>query len=89
MQLARVIGTAEATVKEPSLTGHKLLVTNIVDGAGKVIEPAVVAADCCGAGVGELVLLARGSAARIPAKAAGAPVDATVIAVVDRVTLAK
>jgi microcompartment protein CcmK/EutM len=87
MKLARVTGTVEATVKDPALTGQKLLLTDVVDGGGKVTEPAVVAVDGCGAGVGDQVLLTFNSAARMPSQAAGAPVDATIIAVVDRVTL--
>ena len=89
MKLARVTGTVEATAKDPALAGHKLLLCDVVDGAGAVLEAALVAADTSGAGVGDTVLLTRGSAARMPAAAAGAPVDATIIAVVDAVTMAR
>lgn len=89
MRLARVIGTVEATVKDAALAGGALLLTDLVDGAGKVTAPAVVALDGCGAGVGDTVLVAFNGAARMPAKASGAPVDATIVAIVDRVTLSK
>lgn len=85
MQLARVTGTVRATVKDASLVGHKLLLVDVTDGAGKVIQPGAVAADTVGAGVGDQVLLTTGSAARMPAATASTPVDATIIAVVDRV----
>ena len=88
MKLARVTGTVEATAKEAALTGHKLLLADVTDGVGAVIEPAVVAVDACGAGVGDQVLVTFNSAARMPDRAAGAPVDATIVAVIDRVTLA-
>ena len=88
MKLARVTGTVEATVKDPSLTGKKLLLTDLIDGEGKVAVPAFVAVDACGAGVGDQVLITFNGAARMPGPAAGAPVDATIIAVVDRVTVA-
>lgn len=88
MRLARIIGTATATIKQPSLTGAKLMVTDVIDGAGAVVTPAIVAVDTCGAGVGETVLLAEGSAARLPAALAGAPVDAAIVAVVDHVDIA-
>ena len=88
MRLARVIGTVTATVKQPALTGAKLLLTDVLDGAGNVVAPAVIAVDTCGAGVGDDVMLVEGSAARLPASLAGAPVDAAIIAVIDRVTLA-
>jgi ethanolamine utilization protein EutN len=87
MKIARVTGTVTASVKEAQLTGLKLLVTNIEDGAGAVLEPAVVAADTCGAGVGDLVMLVSGSAARLPATVAGVPVDTAIIAVIDHVEL--
>ena len=89
MKLARVTGTVEATAKDAALAGHKLLLCDVVDGAGAVLEAALVAVDTSGAGVGDMVLMTRGSAARMPAAAAGAPVDATIIAVVDNVTMAQ
>ena len=89
MRVARVTGTVTATAKDAQLTGFKLLLTDIVDASGKVLEPAVVAADTCGAGVGDLVMLVQGSAARLPAGLAGVPVDACVIAVVDDVAPAR
>jgi len=88
MKLARVTGTVTATVKQAPLTGQVLLVTDVLDGDDTVLEPAVVAADTVGAGVGDRVLLATGSAARLPASLTGVPVDAAVIAIVDRITLA-
>ena len=57
MQLARVIGTVVATIKNDSLEGRKLLVVQTLD---KDLEPAgqpMVAVDSVGAGVGELDLL--------------------------------
>lgn len=89
MKLARVTGTVEATVKDPSLTGMKLLIADIIDETGAAVEAAVVAVDAAGAGPGDQVLITMNGAARMPGPAAGAPVDATIIAVVDRVTVAK
>ncbi|MEM8753512.1 MAG: EutN/CcmL family microcompartment protein [Pseudomonadota bacterium] len=89
MRLARVIGTVEATVKDASLTGRTLLLLDLIDGAGEVTAPSVVAVDACGAGVGDQVLTTFDDAARMPAKAAGAATDAAVVAIIDRVTVAK
>lgn len=89
MLLARVSGTVTATAKDAQLVGATLLVCDITDGAGKASPAAVVAVDTVGAGVGDSVLITTGSAARMAAGSAGAPVDATIIAVVDQVTLAK
>ena len=87
MRIARVTGTVTATVKQSALTGAKLMVTDVIDGAGAVLQPAVVAVDTCGAGVGETVMLAEGSAARLPATLTGQPVDAAIIAVVDQIDI--
>jgi len=87
MKLARVTGSVTATAKDAQLVGQKLLVCDIVDAAGKVAKPAIVAADTVGAGSGDLVLLVTGSAARLPAGTSGMPVDAAVIAIVDSVDI--
>ncbi|MEM6988439.1 MAG: EutN/CcmL family microcompartment protein [Pseudomonadota bacterium] len=87
MRIARVTGTVTASVKPTALTAVPLVVVDIEDGAGAVVASGVVAADVVGAGPGELVLLAEGSAARLPASLASAPVDAVVMAIVDSITL--
>lgn len=87
MKLATIIGTVTATAKDAQLSGHKLLICNIIDGVGQVVEPGVVAADTVGAGVGETVILTFGSAARLPASTAGVPVDAVITAIVDTINI--
>ncbi|MCY3985102.1 MAG: EutN/CcmL family microcompartment protein [Roseovarius sp.] len=85
MKLCRVTGTVWATVKDAGLVGGKLLVVDRVDTGENVVEAGLVAIDACGAGVGDLVVVATGSAARTTPGMAGAPVDATIVAIVDRV----
>lgn len=87
MKLARAKGTVTATAKDSSLTGKKLLLVDVEDGRGKVIESSVVAVDTCGAGVGDLVLVSFGSASRLPASTAGVVTDAAIVAVVEHVSL--
>ena len=87
MKLGRVTGTVTATAKDARLTGLTLLVCDIVDGKGKVLEPGQVAVDTVGAGSGDQVLIATGSAARLPVQTTGAPVDAVITAIVDRVEI--
>ncbi len=87
MKLARITGSVTATVKDSGLSGTVLLVCNVEDGGGAVLEKSVIAADTCGAGPGDLVLLVTGSAARLPAKTGGLPVDATVVAIVDHIDI--
>ncbi|MEM7438942.1 MAG: EutN/CcmL family microcompartment protein [Pseudomonadota bacterium] len=79
MKLAQVIGSVHATIKDAALTGATLLVCQEDGGT------AFVAADTVGAGVGDTVLIATGSAARMPQATAGAPHDAAIVAIVDRV----
>ena len=50
-------------------------------------EAACIAIDTVGAGVGDQVLVVRGSAARMALQANVAPVDAAVIAIVDTITV--
>lgn len=88
MRLALVTGTVTATVKDPQLVGQKLLLVDVVDAKGKVIQPALVAVDTCGAGVKDHVLIASGSAARMPAAVAGRPIDNSIIAIIDHVDVA-
>lgn len=88
MRLAMVTGTVTATSKDAQLTGSKLLLTDIIDGHGKVLATSIVAVDTVGAGVGDQVLLAEGSAARLPSSLASVPVDASIIAIVDAVSMA-
>ena len=87
MRIARVVGTVTASVKDKKLAGLKLLVVDIQDGAGNLLESSVVAVDNIGAGVGELVLVVSGSAARIPAGISNIATDATVVAIIDEITL--
>jgi len=86
MKLGRVTGTVTATAKDAQLVGSKLLLTDIVDASGNVLTRATVAIDTVGAGVGDLVLVAEGSAARLAASMSALPIDASIIALVDDVT---
>lgn len=87
MKLGRVIGVAAGSIKDSQLAGQKWLIVDIVDAGGTVQEASVVALDVCSAGLGEMVLVATGSAARLPRETSGVPTDATVVAIVDEVTL--
>ncbi|MEX0286024.1 MAG: EutN/CcmL family microcompartment protein [Paracoccaceae bacterium] len=89
MRLGRVTGTVHATIKDAQLTGRTLLLLDVVDGKGKLLEPAHVAVDTCGAGVGDQVLIIEGSAARLATGVTGTPVDAAIVAVVDAVSVGK
>ncbi|HYW74527.1 MAG TPA: EutN/CcmL family microcompartment protein [Pyrinomonadaceae bacterium] len=83
MQLARVIGTVVATIKNESLAGRKLL---IVQSLNKNLEEQgkpLVAIDAVGAGVGELVFWCRGKEASFPFKREDTPTDCTIVGIID------
>lgn len=83
MQLGKVVGTLVATRKDEKLEGLKLLVVRQVDLDGQETSAFVVAADAVGAGVGEFVLFATGSSARMTLETDKKPCDAVVMAIVD------
>jgi ethanolamine utilization protein EutN len=83
MQLARVIGTVVATIKNESLEGQKLLVIQTLN---RDLEPSgkpMVAIDSVGAGIGELVFWCRGKEASFPFKRDDTPTDCTIVGIVD------
>ncbi|MEO0770296.1 MAG: EutN/CcmL family microcompartment protein [Cyanobacteria bacterium J06649_4] len=87
MRLAKVRGTVVSTVKDDSLMGVKLLLIQLISDAGDLLDDYEVAADVVGAGIGEWVLVSRGSAARQQQRYGDKPVDAAIIAIIDTVSL--
>lgn len=58
MLTGRVIGTATATVKHPSMQGWKLLVVQPLAADGRSADgDPILAVDCLGAGRGERVII--------------------------------
>ena len=84
MQLARVAGEVVATVKDPNLTGLKLLVLQPISATGESTGRTLVALDSVGAGVGETVFFVRGREAAFPFYPGEPPADATIIGIVDQ-----
>ncbi|MBM3289901.1 MAG: ethanolamine utilization protein EutN [Candidatus Hydrogenedentes bacterium] len=83
MQIGRVAGTVVSTAKEPALEGRTLLVVKTLDVDAKETGGYVVAVDAVGAGVGEVVLVATGSSARLTEATRDRPSDAVIMAIVD------
>ncbi len=83
MLLGRVAGTLVATRKEATLEGLKFLVLRQIDVDETETGSYVVAADAVGAGIGEIVMYATGSAARQTIHTKDRPCDAVVMAIVD------
>lgn len=80
MLLCRVTGSTVTTVRSAGIGGRVLLV---VRPEGDDSASSFVAVDIVGAGRGDLVLVAKGSAARVPEAAASVPTDATIVGIID------
>jgi microcompartment protein CcmK/EutM len=83
MQIARVVGSTVATIKDEKLVGRKLLIVREADERGSAVGKPYVAIDTVDAGTGDLVLVAAGSSARQTTLTKDTPVDAVIMAVVD------
>lgn len=84
MFLGKVIGTVWSTKKDENLVGSKFLIVRQVDLKLKDKENFVVAVDSVGAGEGEIVLVATGSSSRQTEFTKNKPVDAVIMAIVDK-----
>jgi len=83
MKIGKVINNIWATRKEDSLIGIKLMIVQLLDcpspGEGEII----VAGDLVGAGIGETVLVAQGSSARLVTGVTKSPIDAMIVGIID------
>jgi len=82
--LGRVIGTVWSTKKDEKLVGAKFLIVRKLDLDLKEKSDFVVAVDSVGAGEGEVVLVATGSSSRQTHFTQDKPVDAVIMAIVDK-----
>ncbi len=87
MFLGRVIGTVWSTKKDENLVGSKLLIVKQLDLELNEKTSFVVAVDSVGAGEGEVVLVTTGSSARQTNITKNKPVDAVVMAIVDKLDI--
>lgn len=87
MILGKVIGTVWSTRKDENLVGAKFLIVRHIDLDYKPKEATVIAVDSVGAGVGEIVLVAQGSSARQTTFTKNKPIDAVIMAIVDKLDI--
>ncbi len=81
MIICKVLGNVWATKKDEKLNGYKLLV---VQASGPNCDSETfVAVDMIGAGIGEDVLVAKGSVARSSLRDKDCPIDAVVVGIID------
>lgn len=80
LRSAKVVGTVVSTVKNESLSGIKLLVTELLDGERSYI----VAADATGqAGVGDYVYVIQSKEAGLILRCGDVPSDASICGFID------
>lgn len=80
MIAGKVVGSIVSTRKNEKLIGNKFMIIKPAYGFG---SERIVAIDNIGAGIGEYVLVATGSAARIGCGVEDAPVDAAIVGIID------
>ena len=82
MIVGKVVGSVVSTRKCEKLIGSKFMIIEPVHHMKGDLSQ-LVAIDMIGAGVGEYVLVAQGSAARIGCGVETAPVDAAIVGIID------
>lgn len=82
MIIGKVVGSIVSTRKQENLTGNKFMIIEPVSNSANSGQQ-IVAIDNIGAGIGEKVLVAQGSAARIGCGMPDAPVDAAIVGIID------
>ena len=88
MILGRISGSVVSTIHHPIVNGHKLLVAERLDAAGRPTGGYIIAVDAIGAGRGETVLIIdEGNGARQILGNDTAPVRSVVVGIVDEVAL--
>ena len=82
MIIGKVTGSVVSTRKCENLVGNKFMIVEPLqgmEGGGK----SIVAIDNIGAGIGEYVMVAQGSSARIGCGMPTSPVDAAIVGIID------
>ena len=79
MIIGKVVGSVVSTRKNENLVGSKFMIVEPVEGK----KEKIIAIDNIGAGIGEYVLVALGSAARIGCGKETAPIDAAIVGIID------
>lgn len=79
MIIGKVVGSVVSTRKCETLTGSKFMIVEPIPSLK--VNSRLVAIDRVGAGIGEFVLVATGSAARVDTPTV--PVDAAIVGIID------
>lgn len=85
MLLGRVIGTIWATRKCEAVAGYKLQFVQPLNAQLIKLGEPIIAVDTIGAGPGEIIYYVTASEAVIPLDVEMAPVDASIVGIVDSI----
>ena len=85
MELGKVIGTIWATRKYESVKGYKMQFVQPLNAELEELGDPIVALDTVGAGPGEIIYYITASEAVIPLDVDMAPVDASIVGIVDSI----
>jgi len=83
--LGKVIGNVWATKKYPALNSLKLMFVQPMNGEYKKTDDPIIAVDTVGAGPGEIIFYITASEAVIPLPVDMAPVDESIVGIVDTI----
>ncbi|MEO1529690.1 MAG: EutN/CcmL family microcompartment protein [Planctomycetota bacterium] len=92
MKLARTIGSVTLSKAHPAMHQTKLRCIEMIDSIDQLEQQplggdTVVAWDLCSTGIGDLVALAEGPEASQPFRPDIKPLDASIVALIDRADL--
>jgi len=85
MFFGKVIGTVWATRKDEHMNSFKLQIVQPMNGHREPAGDPIVAVDTVGAGPGETIIYITAREATIPLTVDMAPVDASIVGIIDRI----
>lgn len=87
MYLGKVIGSIWATRKYEAVNGYKMLFVQPMNSSLEKLGEPIIALDTVGAGPGEIIFYVTASEAVIPLDVDMAPVDASIVGIVDSINV--
>jgi len=85
--LGKVIGSVWATRKCESIKGYKIMIVQPLNSEEEELGDPIIALDTVGAGPGEIIFYITSSEAVIPLDVDMAPVDASIVGIVDTINI--
>ena len=82
MLIGKVTGSVVSTRKSDNLIGNKFMIVDVLEHM-QTGAKQIIAIDKIGAGIGDYVLVAQGSAARVGSGMPDAPIDAAIVGIID------